>query len=344
MFGSKPTRKVTSPLEKNDHPELDDSELLEPEEVRQYQSLIGSLQWAISLGRFDISTAVATLSRFRAMPRKGHLERAKRVVGYICKMADAKIRFRTEEPDYSDLVEPDVSWERSVYGEVKEVIPSDVPEPLGKPVVLTTYFDANLYHDQITGRAMTGVLHFVNQTPFDWYAKRQSTVETATYGSEFVAGRTAVEQVMDIRNYFRYLGVEVKGKTRVFGDNESMIKSSTLPHSVLSKRHNALSYHRVREAIASDMMSLHHIPGEMNPADILSKHWGYSAIWKMLRLILFCADVEPPDPNDGKGGDKISVESGQDRDSGVKEEDDDGSVTSGADCSERSCDEDEGRG
>jgi hypothetical protein len=259
-------------------------------------------------------------------------------------MADAKIRFRTEEPDYSDLVEPDVSWERSVYGEVKEVIPNDVPEPLGKPVVLTTYFDANLYHDQITGRAMTGVLHFVNQTPFDWYAKRQSTVETATYGSEFVAGRTAVEQVMDIRNYFRYLGVEVKGKTRVFGDNESMIKSSTLPHSVLSKRHNALSYHRVREAIASDMMSLHHIPGEMNPADILSKHWGYSAIWKMLRLILFCADVEPPDPNDGKGGDKISVESGQDRDSGVKKEDDDGSVTSGADCSERSCDEDEGRG
>ena len=64
----------------------------------------------------------------------------------------------------------------------------------------------------------------------------------------------------------------------------------------------------------------------------------------MLRLILFCADVEPPDPNDGKGGDKISVESGQDRDSGVKEEDDDGSITSGADCSERSCDEDEGRG
>jgi hypothetical protein len=149
---------------------------------------------------------------------------------------------------------------------------------------------------------------------------------------------------MDIRNYFRHLGVEVKGKTRVFGDNESMVKSSTLPHSTLSKRHNALSYHRVREAIASDMMSLHHVPGEMNPADILSKHWGYSAIWKMLRLILFCADIEPPDPNDGKGGDKFSVKSGQDSDSGGQAEDDDAVMESGAESSEDSCGIGEGHG
>ena len=149
---------------------------------------------------------------------------------------------------------------------------------------------------------------------------------------------------MDIRNYFRHLGVEVKGKTRVFGDNESMVKSSTLPHSTLSKRHNALSYHRVREAIASDMMSLHHVPGEMNPADILSKHWGYSAIWKMLRLILFCADIEPPDPNDGKGGDKFSVKSGQNSDSGGHARDEDEVVESGDKFSEDSCGNEKGRG
>ena len=52
-------------------------------------------------------------------------------------------------------------------------------------------------HDMLTGRSVTGILHFVNQTPFEWYAKKQSTVETATYGSEMVAARTAVKQLIE---------------------------------------------------------------------------------------------------------------------------------------------------
>ena len=64
MFGSKPKANVTSPLEKVDHPELDDSALLDEEGISKYQSLIGSLQWAISLGRFDIITSVMTMSSF----------------------------------------------------------------------------------------------------------------------------------------------------------------------------------------------------------------------------------------------------------------------------------------
>jgi hypothetical protein len=68
MFGSMPKRKVYSPLEKGDHPELDTSELCDMTDVEKYQSLIGSLQWAVSLGRIDITTAVMTLSSFRAVP------------------------------------------------------------------------------------------------------------------------------------------------------------------------------------------------------------------------------------------------------------------------------------
>ena len=46
-----------SPLDKGDHPELNTSELLDTKGVPQYQSLISSLQWSISLGRFDIAMA-----------------------------------------------------------------------------------------------------------------------------------------------------------------------------------------------------------------------------------------------------------------------------------------------
>ena len=187
MFGNKPKLNVLSPLEKGDHPELDTSELLDPTGVQKYQSVIGSLQWAISLGRLDIAAAVMTLSSFRSAPRKGHLERAQRICGYLAKMKHAVIRFRVDEPDYSDVPDNEYDWATSVYGNVQEDIPQDIPEPLGNTVTLTHYVDANLYHDLLTGRSVTGILHFVNQTPIDWYSKKQATVETATYGSEFVA-------------------------------------------------------------------------------------------------------------------------------------------------------------
>jgi hypothetical protein len=77
LFGKKPKTSVTSPLEKNDHPELDETEIVDTDGVSRFQSLIGQLQWAVSLGRFDIATAVMTMSSYRIQPREGHLGRAK---------------------------------------------------------------------------------------------------------------------------------------------------------------------------------------------------------------------------------------------------------------------------
>ena len=123
LFGKAPPQKCSSPLEKNDHPELDDSELLGPQDVAKYQSLIGALQWAISLGRFDVATAVMTMSGFRVAPRKGHLERVQRICGYIYKFRAGAIRVRTEEPDYSDLSYNEYDWERTVYGKGQRADP-----------------------------------------------------------------------------------------------------------------------------------------------------------------------------------------------------------------------------
>ncbi len=287
MFGCKPPRNVSSPLEKGDHPELDASPELDMDGVKKYQSLIGALQWSISLGRIDITTAVMSMSSFRVAPREGHLDRVKRICGYLSKMKHAVLRVRTDEPDYSDIPEVHFEWERTVYGDCSEVLPDDAPEPLGKPVIHTVYVDANLYHNLVTGRSVTGILHLLNQFPFDWFSKKQNTVETATYGSEFVAGRTATEQTIEIRTSLRYLGVPIKGKSVMFGDNESVVTSSTVPHAKLHKRHTMLSFHRVREAVAAEILGFYHIPGSLNPADILSKHWGYQAIWPTLQPLLF---------------------------------------------------------
>ena len=170
MFGTKPKTTHLSPLEKGDNPELDTSEFLGERGRQMYMSIIESLQWAISIGRLDISVAVMTLLSFRAFPRKGHMDRAKRVIGYLARFKDGSIRFRTQEPDYSELPRQDLDWATTVYGKGKEIIPKDAPVPLGKPVTMTHYYDANLYHDMVTGRSVIGVIHLINRTPIDWYA------------------------------------------------------------------------------------------------------------------------------------------------------------------------------
>ena len=287
MFGCKPRTTYSSPLERGDHPELDVSDELDSDGVKQYQSLIGAAQWLISLGRLDIATAIMTMSSFRVAPRIGHLERMKRIYGYVAKMRHGAIRFRVGVPDYSDVPLPDNDWAKTIYGNVKETIPEDAPRPLGPPVVMTTYVDANLCHDLTTGRAVTGILHLLNQTPTDFYTKKQATVETATYGSEYVAARTATEQIIDLRLSLRYLGVNLTGGTYMFGDNRTVVDSSMSVASRLHKRHIMLSYHRVREAIAAGILYFIHLPGAFNPADILSKAWGYQQVWVMLKALLF---------------------------------------------------------
>jgi hypothetical protein len=69
IFGAKP-KEYTYPLEMADHPEIDTTDELDQAGIKIYQSVIGSLQWDISLGRFDIQTEVMTMSRFKLLPGK----------------------------------------------------------------------------------------------------------------------------------------------------------------------------------------------------------------------------------------------------------------------------------
>ena len=112
-------------------------------------------------------------------------------------------------------------------------------------------------------------------------------METATYGSEFMAARTATEQIMDLRNSLRYLGVNLVEKTYMFGDNRAVVDGASTPKARLHKRHVMLSFHRVREAIAARILNFTFINGKDNPADVLSKHWAHSKVQTFLKAMLF---------------------------------------------------------
>ena len=286
LFNEDPPKGYKTPHDKNDHPELDTSEILEGDMAAKNLTMVGQLQWLITLGRFDIHVLVASMSRFKAALRQGHTDRLKRIYSYAIRTKDYGIRFRTDQPDYSFLSEKDFDWTYSVYGNVQEILPDDMPEPLGKAVINTTTMDANLNHCLATGKSLTGCLYFVNKTPVDCYSKRQSTVETATYGSEFVAAKTATEQIMDIRQTLRYLGAPIGAKSFLFGNNRSVVSSATLPHSSLTKRHNILAFHIVREAIAAKLMAFYWIQSAYNLSDMLSKHWDHATVYPMILQLL----------------------------------------------------------
>ena len=152
---------------------------------------------------------------------------------------------------------------------------------------MSTYVDANLLFCRATGRSVSGILHMMNMTPIDWFTKKQNTVETATYGSEFMAARLATQQIIDLRLTLRYMGVPLSGPAWLFGDNEGVVKSSKIPSSTLNKRHNALSYHKVRSAIAAGIIKFRHIPGETNIADVLTKHLGPRVLEPLIDPIMF---------------------------------------------------------
>jgi hypothetical protein len=122
LFGESPLHRPQSPLESNDHPEIDSSKFLGEEDIQKYQSLIGAMQGAIRIGRFDIAVHIMMMSSFRASPHHGHLEQVKRMVGYLSKFHFAELCVLTDEPDFSDIEVAEYDWSKSVYGNASEAV------------------------------------------------------------------------------------------------------------------------------------------------------------------------------------------------------------------------------
>ena len=134
MFPGETLPQVKSPLDKDDHSELDNSELANDDLITKFMCMIRELQWAVTHGRYDILAHVMSMSRFRLAPKVGHIERMKRIYGYLSRTKHYALRFRTEEPNYLHLPELEYDWTR-IYVHVLEEIPKDAPEPLRKSVV-----------------------------------------------------------------------------------------------------------------------------------------------------------------------------------------------------------------
>lgn len=268
--GDRLTSTVSTPLSSGYRPELDTTRELDAKRANYYQGLIGVLRWACELGRVDILHPVSLMSSYLACPREGHLEQVFHTFAYLKKYDRSSMVFDDTLPEVDDSSFTKCDW-TEFYPGACEATPPNAPELRGQPVTMSAFVDADHAGCQATRRSYTGVLIYLNRAPILWHSKRQNTVEASTFGSEFIAMRIAIEMIEGLRYKLRMMGIEVEGPTNVYCDNDGVVKNSTRPESTLKKKHQAISYHRTREAQAANVVRIAKEDGATNLADIFTK-------------------------------------------------------------------------
>ena len=139
-----------------------------------------------------------------------------------------------------------------------------MPEPKGKSV-------ANAEMLSRDARILLGTINYVQNAPIICFSKRQNTVESSSFGSEFVALRAAKDLLVPLRYKLRVFGVPIEGPANVCCDNNGVVKNTTIPEAMLAKKHNAINYHAIRGAVVAGMLRLGTEDGLTNLADLFTK-------------------------------------------------------------------------
>ena len=279
-FGILAKEKTAMPTkDEQTHPETDTSPLLGLDDHRKYQMLLGMLQWMVTIGRPDLCHAITSLNRFGSCPREFHLELAIRVFGYLKTFPTRQIAIDSRPLELGERDDPS----RKIftpgfledYPDAREELDSGFPRPFGETLQTAICVDSDHAHDLKTRRSITGLIAFVGSTPVVWYSKRQGSIASSTYSAEFSALRTATEEAQALRYMLRCLGIPIandgSNPTLLFGDNFSVIQNARDFEADLKKKHVAISFHTVREAVAAGVVEPVWLKGKWNISDIMTK-------------------------------------------------------------------------
>eukprot|EP00957_Ditylum_brightwellii_P159957 12175646-Ditylum_brightwellii.AAC.1 len=159
------------------------------------------------------------------------------------------VKYSTEENLSMDLY----TKLKNHYLGAEEYIDEKIPKPFFDELLIVVYIDSDHAHDKVTRWSITGLLIFIGRMPVMFQSKRQGAVENSTYGAEFMAMKTAMEEVMSVRYMLRCLGVKLTN------------------HPSSWKKHVAISYHMAHKVSAMKIVHPVKTKGDWNFADVLIK-------------------------------------------------------------------------
>jgi hypothetical protein len=122
------------------------------------------------------------------------------LVFYLKKYHNTEMVFDPSDPVVDMSLFERQDWTTSEFGtSLKEELPGKMPKPRGLGFVMRSFVDADHAGDTITRRSRTGFFVFLNSAPIYWMSKKQSSVETSSFGSEFTAMKQCTEYLRGLR-------------------------------------------------------------------------------------------------------------------------------------------------
>jgi hypothetical protein len=272
-LGQKLPTGARTPIQTSYAPELDVSPELPPRDAAYYQSLIGVLRWMVELGRIDMCVEVSMMSSHLALPREGHLKQLLHIFAYLKTHHNTELVFDPSDPCIDEMQFEQRDWTTSEFGHLqgKEILPPNAPKARGLGFIMWALVDADHASNVVTRRSRTGFFVFLNKALIYWTSKKQTSVQSSSFCSEFIAMKQCCEYIRGLRYKLRMMGIALDKPTFIHGDNQSVLANTTIPDSILKKKSQSIAYHFVREGAARDEWRTSYVNTGSNNADLLTK-------------------------------------------------------------------------
>lgn len=217
-----------------------------------YQRAIGSLMYAATSTRPDISFAVSTLSQFMQNPGQAHWEASKRVMRYLKGTADLQLTLGNTDAG------------------------------------LEAYVDAD-WASQPHRHSMSGYVVLLNGGPVAWSARKQPLIALSTAEAEYIALTTVARELLYLQLLIEELYSELPLPTPIHCDNQSAIALASKPKFQARTKHIDIRFHFVRQHIKNGTFSLLYCPTDDNIADAFTKALPRPRLQK-LRMLMALED------------------------------------------------------
>ena len=207
-----------------------------PQDIHQYQSIIGSLLYLTLGTRPDIAYAVILMSQYMVDPSKEHINKSLHIVKYVKSTINAKI----------------------VYNK-------------GEREGLVGYADADWGSCKDTGKSITAYLIKLAGAPVSWVSRKQKTVALSSTEAEYMSMTDAIKQIAWMKSLYGELGFTVNN-IELNIDNQGAIFNAQNNVVETKTKHINIKYHYVRENVKDQTVHLLYIHTNEQQADILTKN------------------------------------------------------------------------
>ena len=253
-FGMEKSRPVSTPLQENIRLQIGTKENI-IEDISHYQSIIGSLMYAVIGSRPDLAHTITLLSQFNSCPTEEHVRAVKHTLRYLSGTRDWKLHY-----------------------------------PTRTLLALEGFSDSSYASCPDTRRSFSGNVFRLGRSTITWESQKQKSVATSTTEAEYMALSLASRQIIWLKRALRELGIEVRCALRC--DNTGAIDITENPKINKRTKHIDIAYHYTREKLLDEEFLLMYVDTGNNLADLLTKPLGRKLHNKFAKLLTCDSEEE----------------------------------------------------